>query len=48
METWQREYGAFDFALVTPRSDCNAVLRHDPDWELLGETPAAVFFRRKK
>lgn len=48
IDDWQREFGRFDFALVTPDSAFAAEFRRRPEWELLGETPAAAFFVRRK
>ncbi|QEL20387.1 hypothetical protein [Limnoglobus roseus] len=49
IDAWQREYGRFDFALVTPGSEFAAEFRRrSGEWEPLGESPAAVFFRRRK
>jgi hypothetical protein len=49
MIEWQRQYGTFEFALVIPGGGFDLALRKQPvHWELLGETHAAVFYRRSK
>ena len=46
---WQRKYGQFDFALVEPRGSFAVEFRRNArEWEPLGESPAAAFFRRRK
>ncbi len=45
LDAWERQYGRFAFALVTPRSAFAEAFRARPGWALVGESPAAAFFR---
>jgi hypothetical protein len=50
MQRWQKQYGAFDFALIkTPSASepsFDEYFRTSPDWELIKRTPTAALYRR--